>query len=345
MTLYNEKKDIIDISLSYKDAIKLLKNIKNKNSKIENLWENDIYTKNIYEKLNNIMPFFWYDKNTLDNKELTINEFLTIPWYYNFELYEQIMKKYYNISLNELWSFNNKDKLTYNEKNNLQHTVVDNNILKNYLPVGYLIPPIDTEIISFKYNKKEILNDNKKSYQKVFNNLEILKKNNLKETNVIALIKQLNILKQHLNNNEFSLQYIKNIYYIYKKILNNNSQKINNFTEWSSYYYFDILIDNKIMMNHYSDNVIANYLENKEDFDKILNKLKTIDDLVLLINKEDDFLELDNNENVKVEIPTKKKNYEIPSEIDNIINILPYVIIFFIILQLIITMYYLKKNI
>lgn len=96
------------------------------------------------------------------------------------------------------------------------------------------------------------------------------------------------------------------------------------------------------MINHYSDNVIANYLENKEDFDKILNKLKTIDDLVLLINKEDDFLELDN---VKVEIPTKKKNYEIPSEIDNMINILPYVIIFFIILQLIITMYYLKKNI
>ena len=84
--------------------------------------------------------------------------------------------------------------------------------------MGYLIPPIDTEIISFKYNKKEILNDNKKSYQKVFNNLEILKKNNLKETNVIALIKQLNILKQHLNNNEFSLQYIKNIYYLSQMI-------------------------------------------------------------------------------------------------------------------------------
>ena len=117
--------------LDFSKSINFLKNLKKKYDD-DKYWNNDLYQISNYKELIGIMPYFFIDKDIdlIDYEKYNYSDLEKIPWHYDFNIYEKIL---------------NKNKYY---KPNIE-------LLKKFIPIGYLIPPMDNENISvIKKNKK-----------------------------------------------------------------------------------------------------------------------------------------------------------------------------------------------
>jgi hypothetical protein len=143
--------------LDFSKSINFLKNLKKKYDD-DKYWNNDLYQISNYKELIGIMPYFFIDKDIdlIDYEKYNYSDLEKIPWHYDFNIYEKILNKNKYINENDLWNNYNYTK-KYINSNNEENKYYKPNIelLKKFIPIGYLIPPMDNENISvIKKNKK-----------------------------------------------------------------------------------------------------------------------------------------------------------------------------------------------
>lgn len=146
--------NLYNINLELNKAITFLSNFKNNQNKFTNIWNNDIENIDNYNNISKTLPFFWLNNNIYKiNIPYSFILLKNIPWYFDFELYSDINND------KNLWSNFNE----WNNSNNL-HYIANENKLIEYIPRGYLIPPIDKKILNIKFIKDTESTDNDISY-------------------------------------------------------------------------------------------------------------------------------------------------------------------------------------
>tara|TARA_B000000475_G_C15992021_1_gene445435 strand:+ start:782 stop:1435 length:654 start_codon:yes stop_codon:yes gene_type:complete len=146
--------NLYNINVELNKAITFLSNFKNNQSKFTNIWNNDIENIDNYNNISKTMPFFWLNNNIYKiNIPYSFILLKNIPWYFDFELYSDINND------KNLWSNFNE----WNNSNNL-HYIANENKLIEYIPRGYLIPPVDKNILNIKFIKDIEPNDDDISY-------------------------------------------------------------------------------------------------------------------------------------------------------------------------------------
>ena len=143
--------------LDFSKSINFLKNLKKKYDD-DKYWDKDLYQISNYKEFVGIMPYFFINKDIdlIDYEKYNYTDLEKIPWHYDFNIYEKILEKNKNINENELWNNYNYTK-KYINLNNEENKYYKPNIelLKKFIPIGYLIPPMDSENISVIKNIKK----------------------------------------------------------------------------------------------------------------------------------------------------------------------------------------------
>lgn len=286
--------DSISMHLDINKAIIFLKNLKNKQNNFNNnFWNTDIYNKQNYNNYIRTLPYFWLnnDKYTI-NKVYNLNELKEIPWYYDFRIYEDVLENMNIIDKKKL--FHNFDYTEIYKNNNILteiNYIANKEILKSYIPRGYIIPPFDKNILNINNIKKEKDDDkvelfdknkyNNDKYIEIESEIKDFVNNNVDDLSVIININKIkNIANKNFalldtdNNNYINYNELKKLYLnldkedtdvdIIEKFANiidltYDDEKINNLLIKDNIYLVDNNIDNK----NYINSVILSYVKSK----------------------------------------------------------------------------------
>lgn len=351
--------DSISMHLDINKAIIFLKNLKNKQNNFNNnFWNTDIYNKQNYNNYIRTLPYFWLnnDKYTI-NKVYNLNELKEIPWYYDFRIYEDVLENMNIIDKKKL--FHNFDYTEIYKNNNILteiNYIANKEILKSYIPRGYIIPPFDKNILNINNIKKEKDDDkvelfdknkyNNDKYIEIESEIKDFVNNNVDDLSVIININKIkNIANKNFalldtdNNNYINYNELKKLYLnldkedtdvdIIEKFANiidltYDDEKINNLLIKDNIYLVDNNIDNK----NYINSVILSYVKSK-NFEETLKYNNSIN-LILTNELKDKIKNLeesksenyidDNSEKSNIDNSNEKKNKnenENDNEIEN----------------------------
>lgn len=150
-----ENKVDLSMFLDFNSSINFLKKFKEKLDIFnDDNWNKDVYNENTYNILLGTMPFFYLDadKEFDNNIKLEYNLLRTIPWHYDFNIYEKVLDELDIIKKDDLWeNFRHAKKYISNyEESKTKNYNPNIAELRKYIPRGYLIPPIDKENITIK---------------------------------------------------------------------------------------------------------------------------------------------------------------------------------------------------
>ena len=322
--------ETISTHLNIKKGIDFLNKLKNNENKFsKNFWNSDIYNKKIYNNYIRTVPYFWLNNDKYDiNNVYQLNELDEIPWHYDFRLYEDVLESLKKIDKKDLW--NNFDYSEINRSNE-KHYIANKEILKSYIPRGYIIPPFDKNILNINKKNKEI-DDRTKLYDKInsINDKYTEIDNEIKEyindnvdnftviTNISKLKKIANKNFNLLDTDGDNIISFNELHKIYINLQNNNKDIIESFVNIiNSTNNHDIINDklindnihldnsNSINKKNYINSVILSYIKSK-DFDKTLNYNKSIN--AVLINDLND----------KIKIMEEKSSQKTDTNIENI---------------------------
>lgn len=201
------KKVDLSMFLDFSSSIDFLKNLKNKYNIFYDTNSNiDIYNKNDYEKYLKYMPFFYLntDKDYNFNIEFEYNLLKTIPWHYDFHLYQKVLDELNIINKNDLWNSYTYTKkyISNNDTKTINYVPNINEIIK-YIPRGYLIAPIDIDNIELQIDKsknEEVLENNDSVINQININDDIIQLYYIIIGNDITLTKD--SFSKFVNNNK-----------------------------------------------------------------------------------------------------------------------------------------------
>ena len=330
--------DTISTHLDIINAIKYLKNIKNKEKNFnKNFWDVDIESKSVFNNYIRTLSYFWLnnDKYTI-NKVYKLEELTNIPWYYDFRVFEDVLSKTLNVNKDDmnLWYHFNYSTIYKNDTYvDERHYIANKNILKTYIPRGYLIPPFDKNILNIKRLTNKVVDD----YDKVIVKLKDTDNENRNKYNEInEEIKEYNTNITDVN--EFiNIQNLKNIAIKNFNLLDNNNDNYITLTNLSNIYGRDIpeedvdkelkdellihniyLIGNKISKKNYINSVILSYIKSGNyndtlEYNNSINLLliQNIKDKIKLLKSEDNSIPENNNEYIDDDIDSNSNKNEI----------------------------------
>lgn len=330
--------DTISTHLDIRNAIKYLKNIKNKEKNFnKNFWDVDIESKSVFNNYIRTLSYFWLnnDKYTI-NKVYKLEELTNIPWYYDFRVFEDVLSKTLNVNKDDmnLWYHFNYSTIYKNDTYvDERHYIANKNILKTYIPRGYLIPPFDKNILNIKRLTNKVVDD----YDKVIVKLKDTDNENRNKYNEInEEIKEYNTNITDVN--EFiNIQNLKNIAIKNFNLLDNNNDNYITLTNLSNIYGRDIpeedvdkelkdellihniyLIGNKISKKNYINSVILSYIKSGNyndtlEYNNSINLLliQNIKDKIKLLKSEDNSIPENNNEYIDDDIDSNSNKNEI----------------------------------
>ena len=330
--------DTISTHLDIRNAIKYLKNIKNKEKNFnKNFWDVDIESKSVFNNYIRTLSYFWLnnDKYTI-NKVYKLEELTNIPWYYDFRVFEDVLSKTLNVNKDDmnLWYHFNYSTIYKNDTYvDERHYIANKNILKTYIPRGYLIPPFDKNILNIKRLTNKVVDD----YDKVIVKLKDTDNENRNKYNEInEEIKEYNTNITDVN--EFiNIQNLKNIAIKNFNLLDNNNDNFITLTNLSNIYGRDIpeedvdkelkdellihniyLIGNKISKKNYINSVILSYIKSGNyndtlEYNNSINLLliQNIKDKIKLLKSEDNSIPENNNEYIDDDIDSNSNKNEI----------------------------------
>lgn len=330
--------DTISTHLDIRNAIKYLKNIKNKEKNFnKNFWDVDIESKSVFNNYIRTLSYFWLnnDKYTI-NKVYKLEELTNIPWYYDFRVFEDVLSKTLNVNKDDmnLWYHFNYSTIYKNDTYvDERHYIANKNILKTYIPRGYLIPPFDKNILNIKRLTNKVVDD----YDKVIVKLKDTDNENRNKYNEInEEIKEYNTNITDVN--EFiNIQNLKNKAIKNFNLLDNNNDNYITLTNLSNIYGRDIpeedvdkelkdellihniyLIGNKISKKNYINSVILSYIKSGNyndtlEYNNSINLLliQNIKDKIKLLKSEDNSIPENNNEYIDDDIDSNSNKNEI----------------------------------
>lgn len=313
--------ETISTHLNIKKGIDFLKNLKNRENKFsKNFWNSDIYNTKIYNNYIRTVPYFWLnnDKYTINNV-YELNELNDIPWYYDFRLYEDVLENLEIIDKKNLW--NNFDYSEIN-KSNEKHYIANKDILKTYIPRGYIIPPFDKNILNINikkinetddktklYDKNKITND---KYTEIDNDIKEFITDNVHDFFIITNIAKIKKIAEKnfdlldidgdnvINFNELQKLYL-NLDNIDKDIIESFAdmiQTVNDDTTIKDKLIKDNIYlddDNNINKKNYINSVTISYIKS-ENFDKIMDYNRTIN--TILVKNLSDKIKIMENESL-----------------------------------------------
>jgi hypothetical protein len=324
--------ETISTHLNIKKGIDFLNNLKNKENKFsKNFWNSDIYNKKIYNNYIRTVPYFWLNNDKYDiNNVYQLNELDEIPWYYDFRLYEDVLESLKKIDKKDLW--NNFDYSEINRSNE-KHYIANKEILKSYIPRGYIIPPFDKNILNINKKNKEIddrtelydkINAINNKYTEIDNEIKEYINDNVDNFSVIVNIRKLKKIAEQnfylLDTDGDNIINFNQLQKLYMNLQNNNEDIIESFVNIiDSTNNHDIINDklindnihldnnnsNSINKKNYINSVILSYIKSM-DFDKTLNYNKSIN--AILIKDLND----------KIKIMEEESSQKTDSDIGNI---------------------------
>tara|TARA_Y100000389_G_scaffold24050_1_gene20724 strand:+ start:8036 stop:9295 length:1260 start_codon:yes stop_codon:yes gene_type:complete len=336
--------DTISTHLDIRNAIKYLKNIKNKENNFnKNFWGVDIETESVFNNYIRTLSYFWLDNDKYTiNKVYKLEELTNIPWYYDFRVFEDVLSKKLNVNKNDmnLWYHFNYSTIYKNDTYvDERHYIANKNILKTYIPRGYLIPPFDKNILNIKrltnkvvddYEKvivelKDTDNENRKKYNEINEEIKEYKDNitdvnefiNIQNLRKIA-IKNFNLLDDN-NDNYITLTNLSNIYGkdMLEEFTNLNSD-VDKELKDELLIHNIYLIGNKISKNNYINSVILSYIKSGNyndtlEYNNSINSLliQNIKDKIKLLKSEDNSIPENNNEYIDNDNSDKNDKNEI----------------------------------
>lgn len=236
-----ENKVDLSMFLDFNSSINFLKKFKEKLDIFnDDNWNKDIYNENTYKTLLESMPFFYLNADReFDSKiKLEYNLLRTIPWHYDFNIYEKVLDELDIIKKDDLWeNYRHAKKYISNDEESKTKNYNPNiDELKKYIPRSYLIPPIDKENITIKnqditkLNDNIIIDDDSDSTEKPIHNRNIVK-----------------LYYKIINNND------KLTKDIFLNFINNNKD------------FFDKIIESSFILSSY-DNIIYYYFDDGKNF-------------------------------------------------------------------------------
>tara|TARA_B110001450_G_scaffold191571_2_gene179758 strand:+ start:2086 stop:3399 length:1314 start_codon:yes stop_codon:yes gene_type:complete len=324
--------ETISTHLNIKKGIDFLNKLKNNENKFsKNFWNSDIYNKKIYNNYIRTVPYFWLNNDKYDiNNVYQLNELDEIPWYYDFRLYEDVLESLKKIDKKDLW--NNFDYSEINRSDE-KHYIANKEILKSYIPRGYIIPPFDKNILNINkknkeidnktelYDKKNVIND---KYTEIDNEIKEYINNNVDDFTIITNIGKLKKIADKnfnlLDTDGDNIINFNELQKIYLNLQNNDKDIIESFVNIIDSTNNDDIINNKLINDNihldntnsinkknYINSITLSYIKS-EDFDKTLNYNKTINSLLI------------KNLNDKIKIMEEESSEKIDTNIGNIDN-------------------------
>ena len=325
--------ETISTHLNIKKGIDFLNKLKNNENKFsKNFWNSDIYNKKNYNNYIRTVPYFWLNNDKYDiNNVYQLNELDEIPWHYDFRLYEDVLESLKKIDKKDLW--NNFDYSEINRSNE-KHYIANKEILKSYIPRGYIIPPFDKNILNINKKNKEIddrtelydktnaIND---KYTEIDNEIKEYINDNVDNFSVIVNIRKLKKIAEQnfylLDTDGDNIINLNQLQKLYMDLQNNNKDIIESFVNIiDSTNNHDIINDklindnihldnsNSINKKNYINSVTLSYIKS-QDFDKTLNYNKSINAVLIK----------DLNDKIKImeEESSQKTNTDIENIDDN----------------------------
>ena len=325
--------ETISTHLNIKKGIDFLNKLKNNENKFsKNFWNSDIYNKKNYNNYIRTVPYFWLNNDKYDiNNVYQLNELDEIPWHYDFRLYEDVLESLKKIDKKDLW--NNFDYSEINRSNE-KHYIANKEILKSYIPRGYIIPPFDKNILNINKKNKEIddrtelydktnaIND---KYTEIDNEIKEYINDNVDNFSVIVNIRKLKKIAEQnfylLDTDGDNIINLNQLQKLYMDLQNNNKDIIESFVNIiDSTNNHDIINDklindnihldnsNSINKKNYINSVTLSYIKS-QDFDKTLNYNKSINAVLIK----------DLNDKIKImeEESSQKTNTDIENINDN----------------------------